>query len=133
MTMVNVGKVASFVVNGPPVDISDKFAATAPKRMLTRFPDSAGPAPQLSAVSSICTHVGCPILTGSVQWNTTNQPIYDPTTKVITCPCHGSQFNVQTGAVVRGPAQFSLPTFNVQVQGSDVYVESDPSAAPAVV
>jgi Rieske Fe-S protein len=133
MTLVNVGKVASFVINGAPVDISDKFAATTAKRMLTRFPDNAGAAPQLSAVSSICTHRGCPILTGSPQWNTANQPIYDPNTKVITCPCHGSQFNVQTGALVGGPAQFPLPTFNVQVQGTDVYVESDPSAAPAVV
>src|SRR5262249_31544914 len=133
MTLVNVGKVSSFAVNGPPVDISDKFAATDPKRMLTRFPDNAGASPQLSAVSSICTHQGCPILTGSVQWNTTNKPIYDPTTRVITCPCHGSRFNVQTGALVGGPAMFPLPTFNVQVQGPDVYVDSDPADAPAIV
>jgi len=131
MTVVNVGKVANFVVNGSPVDISDKFGPNAPKRMVTRFADAPGGAPQLSAVSSICTHLGCPILTGSPEWATAGKPIYDPTTKVITCPCHGSQFNIQTGAVVGGPAQFLLPTFVVQIQAMDVYVDSDPAAAPS--
>lgn len=115
MALVNVGKVTAFVASGPPVDISDKFTASAPKRMLTRFVDAPGGGPQLSSVSSICTHRGCPILTGNPQWNTTNQPIYDPTTRVITCPCHGSQFNVQTGALVHGPAQFPIATFAVQI------------------
>lgn len=135
MPLVNVGTVTTFVVNGPPVDISDKFAADAPARILTRFADAAGGAPQLSSVSSTCTHMGCPILTGLPQWNTSPQPIYNPTTKVITCPCHGSQFNVQTGALVHGvvPQQSSLATFVVQIQGSDVYVDSDPTLAPAVV
>lgn len=131
MAFVNVGKVANFVVNGPPVDISDKFAPNAPKRMVTRFADAPGGTPQLSAVSSICIHLGCPILTGSPEWATAGKPIYHPTTKVITCPCHGSQFNVQTGAVVRGPAQFPLPTFVVQIQAMDVYVDSDPAASPS--
>lgn len=129
MAFVNVGKVANFVVNGPPVDISDKFAPDAPKRMVTRFADAPGGVPQLSAVSSICIHLGCPILTGSPEWATAGKPIYEPTTKVISCPCHGSQFNVQTGAIVRGPAQFPLPTFVVQIQAMDVYVASDPAAA----
>lgn len=129
MALLNVGKVATFVVNGPPVDISDKFTVNAPKRMLTRFADAAGGVPQLAAVSSICTHRGCPILTGSPEWGTTDQPMYNPTTRVITCPCHGSQFNVQTGALVGGPAQFPLPIFVVQVQGLDVWVDSDPAAA----
>jgi Rieske Fe-S protein len=129
MGLVNVGTVVSFLANGPPVDISDKFPTNVPKRMLTRFADAPGVAPQLAAVSSICTHQGCPILTGSPRWNTTDQPIYNPTTKVITCPCHGSRFNVQTGALVGGPAQFPLPTFDVKVQGLDVYVDSDPAVA----
>jgi Rieske Fe-S protein len=135
MPLVNVGKVTTFVVNGPPVDISAKFAASAPFRMLTRFADAAGGTPQLSSVSSTCTHMGCPILTGSPQWNTAPQPIYNPATKVVTCPCHGSQFNVQTGALIYGlkPNQSSLATFAVQIQGSDVYVDSDPQAAPTSV
>jgi Rieske Fe-S protein len=130
MTLVLVGKVADFVVGGPPVDVTNKFPVNTANRMLTRFADASG-SPQLSAVSSICTHRGCPILTGSPQWNTTAQPIYNAATKVITCPCHGSQFNVQTGALVGGPAQFPLATFAVQVQGTDVYVASDPTAARA--
>ena len=131
MALVDVGKVSDFVVNGPPVDISAKFDANAAPRMLTRFADEAGGAPQLSAVSSICTHRGCPILTGSPEWATAPQPLYDPMTKVITCPCHGSKFNVQTGALVGPPAQFPLATFGVQIQGSDVYVNSVSAAPPA--
>ena len=42
MALVNVGKVASFVVNGPPVDISGMFPTTAQKRILTRFADLPG-------------------------------------------------------------------------------------------
>src|SRR5512133_1630402 len=42
------------------------------------------------AFSSTCTHAACTV-TG-VSWGTIN------------CPCHGSQFDVATGAVVRGPA-----------------------------
>lgn|SRR5208337_2778468 len=131
MALVLVGPVNSFVVGGPPVDISGKFPGAA-NRMLTRFADASG-SPQLSAVSSICTHRQCPILTGSAQWNTTPHPIYDSATRVITCPCHLSQFNVQTGAVVHGPAQFALPTFAVQIKGADVYVDSDSEAANAGV
>jgi Rieske Fe-S protein len=132
MALVLAGPINSFVAAGPPVDISSKFPGAA-NRMLTRFADASNGSPQLSAVSSICTHRGCPILTGSPQWNTTPQPIYDPATKVITCPCHGSMFNVQTGAVVHPPAQFPLTTFAVQIQGTDVYVDSDPAPQNAVV
>jgi Rieske Fe-S protein len=132
MALVLVGPINSFVAAGPPVDISSKFPGAA-NRMLTRFADASNGSPQLSAVSSICTHRGCPILTGSPQWSTTPQPIYDPATKVITCPCHGSMFNVQTGAVVHPPAQFPLATFAVQIQGTDVYVDSDPAPQNAVV
>jgi nitrite reductase/ring-hydroxylating ferredoxin subunit len=131
MALVLVGPVSSFAVAGPPVDISDKFPSAA-KRMLTRFADANG-SPQLSAVSSICTHRQCPILTGSAEWNTTPQPIYDPATKVITCPCDLSMFNVQTGAVVHEPAKFPLTRFPVQIRGTDVYVDSDPAPQDADV
>ena len=111
MAFVNVGKVANFVVNGPPVDISDKFAPNAPKRMVTRFADAPGGAPQLSAVSSICIHLGCPILTGSPEWATAGKPIYDPTTKVITCPCHGSRIQCSDRRSCRRPSSVSITHF----------------------
>ncbi len=129
MTLVLVGDVTSFVIGDPPVDVSGKFATAAAKRMLTRFADAGDGSPQFSAVASICTHRGCPILKGDPNWGTTNKPIYDSASRVITCPCHMSQFNVATGAVVKGPAQFPLATFAVQVQATGVYVDSDPMPA----
>jgi nitrite reductase/ring-hydroxylating ferredoxin subunit len=35
----------------------------------------------------------------------------------VTCPWHGSQFNVCTGAVLRGPAVDPLKTYRVTVEG----------------
>lgn len=46
-----------------------------------------------TALSMQCTHMGCPI----------NPPVQG----VMTCPCHGSQFDL-TGQVRHGPAQFPL-------------------------
>jgi Rieske Fe-S protein len=46
-----------------------------------------------SALSVQCTHEGCPV----------NPPVNG----VITCPCHGSQYNLD-GTVRHGPAQYAL-------------------------
>jgi Rieske Fe-S protein len=58
-------------------------------------------------LSAICTHQGCTV--GSIQ------------NGVITCPCHGSEFNAQTGAVIQGPATRPLPAVSVVVRGQSVF------------
>jgi len=58
-------------------------------------------------LSAICTHQGCTV--GSVQ------------NGIISCPCHGSEFNAQTGAVVQGPATRPLPAVSVVVRGQSVF------------
>jgi thiosulfate dehydrogenase [quinone] large subunit len=50
------------------------------------------------ALSMQCTHEGCPI----------NPPVHG----VMTCPCHGSQFDL-AGHVQRGPAQYPLAHYDV--------------------
>jgi thiosulfate dehydrogenase (quinone) large subunit len=47
------------------------------------------------AFDAVCPHAGCSVG-------------YDPSAKVIVCPCHGSQFNASTGAVEVGPAPTGL-------------------------
>jgi uncharacterized protein YbjT (DUF2867 family)/nitrite reductase/ring-hydroxylating ferredoxin subunit len=42
----------------------------------------------------------------------------------VTCPLHGSEFNVCTGAVLRGPAKDPLQTYRVTVEGELARVES---------
>jgi cytochrome b6-f complex iron-sulfur subunit len=49
------------------------------------------------ALSMLCTHEGCPL----------NLPVGG----LITCPCHGSQFELD-GKVHRGPAQLSLTRYS---------------------
>jgi Rieske Fe-S protein len=70
--------------------------------VLTR--DSAG---SVHGFSSTCTHQGCTV--GSVEHG------------VIVCPCHGSHFDLTTGAPVAGPATRALPKVTVVVQGDGVF------------
>jgi nitrite reductase/ring-hydroxylating ferredoxin subunit len=42
----------------------------------------------------------------------------------VTCPCHGSQFDVTSGAVIRGPAHQPVRSRSVQVEGDDLLIES---------
>lgn len=58
------------------------------------------------AFSSICTHQGCPVT--------------EVANGTINCPCHGSQFSVEDGSVVGGPAPAPLPAVEVTVDGRSV-------------
>src|SRR5205814_331092 len=53
------------------------------------------------AFDNVCTHRGCDLATGSLDGS------------VVTCPCHGSRFEVATGVVVAGPATVGLETYAV--------------------
>jgi thiosulfate dehydrogenase [quinone] large subunit len=62
------------------------------------------------AFDAVCPHAGC-----TVQ--------YDPSARVIMCPCHGSQFNAATGAVEVGPAPTGLTRIPVtDGQNGQLYV-----------
>jgi len=63
------------------------------------------------ATQAMCTHRQGPLSEGS----------FDNTT--VTCPLHGAQFNVWTGAVLRGPAKDPLKTYRVTVDGEIGRVE----------
>ena len=62
------------------------------------------------AFDAVCPHAGCTVE-------------YDPSAKVIACPCHGSQFNAATGAVEVGPAVTGLTKISVNNgQNGQLYV-----------
>ncbi|MEV6182337.1 Rieske (2Fe-2S) protein [Streptomyces sp. NPDC052016] len=61
---------------------------------------------ELKAYSSVCTHAGCPI----------NK--LDGTTLI--CPCHGSEFDATTGAVVREPATVPLSELSVKAENGRI-------------
>ena len=41
----------------------------------------------------------------------------------ITCPWHGADFDLKTGAVLGPPAQKDVPSYKVVVEGDDIKVE----------
>src|SRR5215475_9980781 len=67
---------------------------------------------QLHAFDDKCTHMGCSLAKGTLVGTT------------VTCPCHGSQFDVTSGAVLRGPAQQPVRSRSVQVKGEELRVEA---------
>ena len=62
------------------------------------------------AIANACTHRGGPLGEGRLDGTT------------VTCPWHGSQFDVTSGQVRRGPAQQPVASYPVRVQGDDVLV-----------
>ena len=66
----------------------------------------------LYGFDNTCTHQGCSLAQGKLQGTT------------VTCPCHGSQFDVTSGAVLRGPAQRPVRSRSVQVKGDELLVEA---------
>ena len=57
------------------------------------------------AYDAVCPHAGCTVS-------------YYAANDVLVCPCHGSQFQVNTGAVLNGPAPHGLAKLKV-VEGTD--------------
>jgi thiosulfate dehydrogenase [quinone] large subunit len=57
------------------------------------------------AYDAVCPHAGCTVG-------------YSPGAKLIVCPCHGSEFDPSTGAVVSPPAQRGLTSLHIAV-GAD--------------
>ncbi len=83
-----------------------------------RLPDAPdGPiavfriAEKLCAFRDVCPHAGFSLADGELNG------------KVITCPQHGSQFNVGTGSRLRGPADFPIRIYRVVTEGNEVFVE----------
>ena len=64
------------------------------------------------AFDDTCTHAGCSLADGELDG-----------TKV-TCPCHGSEFDARSGAVLRGPAAQPVDTVVVSTLGEDLLAEA---------
>ena len=58
-----------------------------------------------------CTHMGGPLCQGFVDG------------KVVTCPWHGSKFDVATGKVLGAPAKKDEKSYKVIVKGDDIFIE----------
>ena len=66
---------------------------------------------ELYAFGDICTHQGCSLAEGELDGTT------------VTCPCHGSEFDVTTGEVLRGPAHEPVQSYPVRIEDGLLRVE----------
>lgn len=63
-------------------------------------------------IADVCTHDGGPVAEGELDG-------YE-----IICPRHGARFDVRTGEVMSMPAVVPVASYQVKVEGEDIYVES---------
>ena len=63
------------------------------------------------AFADACTHHECPLADGVLESVT------------IECTCHGSIFDVRTGAVMRGPATEPIPVYPAEVRAGRVWMQ----------
>ncbi|HEV3194631.1 MAG TPA: non-heme iron oxygenase ferredoxin subunit [Candidatus Cybelea sp.] len=63
------------------------------------------------AIEDVCTHDGGPLDQGTLEGES------------VVCPRHGATFDVRTGDALTLPAVIPLMTFDVTVQGDDVFVD----------
>jgi nitrite reductase/ring-hydroxylating ferredoxin subunit len=59
------------------------------------------------AIGARCTHQGAPLDRGIVK--------VGGSLVTVTCPAHGSMFNLESGAVVRGPAPAPVVSYEVRI------------------
>ena len=63
------------------------------------------------AFDDTCTHVGCSLAEGDLEGTT------------VVCPCHGSRFDVTSGAVLQGPAREPVRVYETRVEGGGLGVK----------
>jgi len=71
----------------------------------------ANVAGEFHAFGDTCTHLQCSLAEGDLEETT------------VTCPCHGSQFDVVSGQVLRGPAAVPVGSFEVRVEGANLEIK----------
>jgi 3-phenylpropionate/trans-cinnamate dioxygenase ferredoxin subunit len=63
------------------------------------------------AFDDTCTHLQCSLAEGALEETT------------VTCTCHGSQFDVTSGAVLQGPAQEPVGTYETRIEDGNLEIE----------
>ncbi len=67
---------------------------------------------KIYAIEDVCTHDGGPLDQGELEG------------ECVVCPRHGATFDVKTGDALTLPAVVPLMTYDVSVEGDDVFVDA---------
>ena len=67
---------------------------------------------KIYAIEDVCTHDGGPLDQGELEG------------ECVICPRHGATFDVRTGDALTLPAVLPLMTFDVTVEGDEIYVDA---------
>ena len=68
---------------------------------------------QFYCLEARCSHAGAPLYEGSLE------------DIVLTCPWHYSQFNIEDGSVLRGPAKKPLRVYRTEIKDRQIFVETE--------
>jgi 3-phenylpropionate/trans-cinnamate dioxygenase ferredoxin component len=71
-------------------------------------------ADQVFAIGADCTHQGAALDRGVIK--------IAGSVRTVTCPAHGSMFDLGTGKVMRPPASKPVPVYDVKVEDGLVFV-----------
>ena len=67
---------------------------------------------QIHALDDVCTHALALLSQGFIEDG------------AVECPLHGARFDIATGRCLAPPATVDLRTYEVRIEGGDVYVRS---------
>jgi nitrite reductase/ring-hydroxylating ferredoxin subunit len=67
----------------------------------------------LAAFDEWCTHEECPLSDGELEGER------------VVCTCHGSEFDLRTGAVLSPPATEPIAVYDVRIVGGEIEVRID--------
>ena len=102
----------SWVEVGPPEELTDRKPVRVTLReqlvLLVKADDD------LFAIGNQCTHQGAGLDRGVVK--------IAGSVRTVTCPAHGSMFNLETGKAMRPPATKPVPVYDVKVEDGRVFV-----------
>lgn len=68
---------------------------------------------EIYAIEDVCTHDGGPLVEGEIVDG-----------DQVKCPRHGARFDIRTGAALCFPAFEATASYEVQIEGDDVLIES---------
>ena len=88
-------------------DLKEKLCVTVKGNSLALFKIKG----KIYCTDSKCSHASGPLCEGKL----------DKTT--VTCPWHGSEFDVTNGKVKHGPAVNGIKSYNIKIKGGDIWVD----------